>query len=503
MIMEPSAVETRSRHRNHHKRERHNSPRQAAVSLAEIILKEEARRPGAGLRRLRTTSLNIDSSSGMPSLPDGDDDLGRARPRHCAPKKKGAGRAGWGSIKDEIRMAQTHLDGDAPLVASTASSTAAAATRRQRRRTRSRSRTLSVHSGNDSDGISDDLEADLASVEGSLQDGSIVFSVVTPECSAHELVRTMRPVLEDYLEHGQVAEVLHVCHHINVGAHATALVREALQQGLERKDDSRELVSELLCELLEDGVIAELDIGDAFDALLGDMVELMLDVPEAPTVLGKFIARAVVDNCIGGDYVTDHAAPENSHAIVALSKAATLLSIPNTRAHMKHIWGIHCKRCPLKTTIEHITYLLKEYFSSGDKDEAERCLKELGVPHFHHEVVYELLLLTLQDGHTARVPRMAMALLTFLSNTGDISEDQMAVGFRRVMKNIDDIVLDIPRAHAHLEQLVHRAAHLGLISASIADELPSRSMPTPSRGMGGRRRYVSENDRSLYRGDSE
>ena len=49
------------------------------------------------------------------------------------------------------------------------------------------------------------------------------------------------------------------------------------------------------------------------------------------------------------------------------------------------------------------------------------------MPHFHHEVVYELLLLTLQDGHTARVPRMAMALLTFLSNTGDISEDQMAV----------------------------------------------------------------------------
>lgn len=90
------------------------------------------------------------------------------------------------------------------------------------------------------------------------------------------------------------------------------------------------------------------------------------------------------------------------------------------------IWGIHCTRCPLKTTIEHINYLLKEYFSSGDKDEAERCLKELGVPHFHHEVVYELILLTLQDGHTAQIPRMAVALMTFLSNTGDISEDQMA-----------------------------------------------------------------------------
>ena len=48
------------------------------------------------------------------------------------------------------------------------------------------------------------------------------------------------------------------------------------------------------------------------------------------------------------------------------------------------------------------------------------------MPHFHHEVVYELILLTLQDGHTAQIPRMAVALMTFLSNTGDISEDQMA-----------------------------------------------------------------------------
>lgn len=75
--------------------------------------------------------------------------------------------------------------------------------------------------------------------------------------------------------------------------------------------------------------------------------------------------------------------------------------------------------------MEHINYLLKEYLSSGDKDEAERCLKELGVPHFHHELVYEVVLLALQDGHEPRVQRLALGLLAFLSNSGDISEDQM------------------------------------------------------------------------------
>ena len=37
--------------------------------------------------------------------------------------------------------------------------------------------------------------------------------------------------------------------------------------------------------------------------------------------------------------------------------------------------------------------LLKEYLPSGDMSEAEHCLKELEVPHFHHELVYEVRLL--------------------------------------------------------------------------------------------------------------
>lgn len=34
--------------------------------------------------------------------------------------------------------------------------------------------------------------------------------------------------------------------------------------------------------------------------------------------------------------------------------------------------------------------LLKEYILSGDSKEAERCLQDLEVPHFHHEFVYEV-----------------------------------------------------------------------------------------------------------------
>lgn len=34
--------------------------------------------------------------------------------------------------------------------------------------------------------------------------------------------------------------------------------------------------------------------------------------------------------------------------------------------------------------------LLKEYLVSGELTEAEHCLRDLEVPHFHHELVYEV-----------------------------------------------------------------------------------------------------------------
>lgn len=34
--------------------------------------------------------------------------------------------------------------------------------------------------------------------------------------------------------------------------------------------------------------------------------------------------------------------------------------------------------------------LLREYLLSGEVSEAEQCLRELEVPHFHHELVYEV-----------------------------------------------------------------------------------------------------------------
>ena len=47
--------------------------------------------------------------------------------------------------------------------------------------------------------------------------------------------------------------------------------------------------------------------------------------------------------------------------------------------------------------------LLREYLGSGDISEACRCLQELDVPHFHHELVYEVCVVCMCVGVCMRV----------------------------------------------------------------------------------------------------
>lgn len=57
---------------------------------------------------------------------------------------------------------------------------------------------------------------------------------------------------------------------------------------------------------------------------------------------------------------------------------------------MDNIWGVAGGLRPIKVITNQMEMLLKEYLLSRDIQEAERCINALEVPHFHHELVYEV-----------------------------------------------------------------------------------------------------------------
>ena len=68
--------------------------------------------------------------------------------------------------------------------------------------------------------------------------------------------------------------------------------------------------------------------------------------------------------------------------------------------------------------------LLREYVDSDDSAEAMRCLKELDVPHFHHELVYQAAVLAIEDSTDTSADKMT-SILKFLTITNIITPDQL------------------------------------------------------------------------------
>ncbi|NWR64208.1 PDCD4 protein, partial [Bucorvus abyssinicus] len=117
--------------------------------------------------------------------------------------------------------------------------------------------------------------------------------------------------------------------------------------------------------------------------------------------------------------------------------------------------------------------LLREYLLSGDVAEAEHCLRELEVPHFHHELVYEAVMMVLEGPGEGPVTMM-VTLLEVLWKTGLVTLDQMNRGFQRVYEELGDISLDAPLARELLEQLVQRCFDRGVITRALRDACPAR-----------------------------
>jgi len=87
----------------------------------------------------------------------------------------------------------------------------------------------------------------------------------------------------------------------------------------------------------------------------------------------------------------------------ALSRADTLLSMKHGLVRLDNVWGVGGGLRPVKYLTRQMTLLLQEYLSSGDLQEATRCLLDLEVPHFHHELVYEVLFANLLHYCTSSV----------------------------------------------------------------------------------------------------
>ncbi|XP_042192621.1 programmed cell death protein 4b isoform X1 [Callorhinchus milii] len=317
---------------------------------------------------------------------------------------------------------------------------------------------------------------------------SCIYETVVLPLDEGAFQKTVTPIVQEYFEHGDTNEVLELLNNLNLGGMKCSVPMLAVSLALEGKASHRELTSRLLSDLCGK-VLTTGDVEKSFDMLLKELPELALDTPGAPQLVGQFIARAVADRILSEDYIEKHKGKVDcTISRSALGRATVLLSMKRGGLRLENVWGIGGGQRPVEHLSQEIDMLLKEYQLSGDVTEAERCLQELEVPHFHHEFVYKAIVMVLEStGETTF--KMILKLLKSLWESTVITLDQMNRGFERVYKEIPDINLDVPQAYTVMEQFVDQCLQMGIIVKQIRDLCPTR----------GRKRFVSEGDGGRFK----
>ncbi|KAL4714732.1 hypothetical protein ACJJTC_002591 [Scirpophaga incertulas] len=316
-----------------------------------------------------------------------------------------------------------------------------------------------------------------------VSNGDVEFKQVIVETDPEEVVRKCEPVILEYFEHGDTNAAAEDFLEFVTPKRSHLVCEMIVEIALDHKPSHCEMASVLISDLYG-RVFTAKDIGYAFERLLDKLPDLVLDTPEAVVMLSNFIARCVADDCLPPKFIqTQSSATLNAPAKQAILRADTLLSMKQGLVRLDNIWGVGGGIRPVKSLIRQIQLLLKEYLTSGDLAEATRCVKDLEVPHFHHELVYETVVLAMESINSGAEEQLA-TFLAELRRSVIVTPDQMDRGFLRVLEDMTDIVLDVPLAYIMLDRFMERCQTKFRLGEEVLKKAPSR----------GRKRYVSEGD---------
>ena len=221
--------------------------------------------------------------------------------------------------------------------------------------------------------------------------------------------KAIEPCIKEFFVSGDTQEMLRSLAELDCPEYAYEFVKRAVSMSLDQNDRERELVSRMLSAAYPDLLSANC-IGKGFERLLELSDELAKDAPAAKDMLATFLARAVIDEVIPPSFIADPVVVNLGGEVI--DHAKVMLSRDHAGAKLERIWGPGDGR-PVDQMKEAVDQLLLEYLTSGQVEEAARCVKQLNAPFFHHELVKRLLVVALERSEEDRL-RMSVSLLLLL-----------------------------------------------------------------------------------------
>ncbi|XP_074284340.1 MA3 DOMAIN-CONTAINING TRANSLATION REGULATORY FACTOR 2 isoform X2 [Silene latifolia] len=241
-------------------------------------------------------------------------------------------------------------------------------------------------------------------------------------------------------------------------------VKKLVSTAMDRHDKQKEMVAVLLSSLYAD-VINPAQIYKGFTKLVECVDDLAVDIPDAVDILSIFIARAIVDDILPPIFLKKHLekmSKQSKGIEVLIRTEKCYLSAPYHSELIENKWGGD-KNKTVEDVKGKISNLLREYIVNYDKKEAFRCIKELNIPFFHHEIIKRALIIAMER---RQAEGEILNLLKMVAQENLINSSQISKGFNRLIDTIDDLSLDIPNARKILQSLISKCSSEGWLSAS-------------------------------------
>ena len=127
-----------------------------------------------------------------------------------------------------------------------------------------------------------------------------------------------------------------------------------------------------------------------------------------------------------------------------MKKSAALVKTPQGLARLEFVWGVSGARSPVGDLRSRVNLLLREYLDTKSIEEASTCIREMEATRFHHEVVRQIVQMSIESGDMKVMQPMVSLLQAVTGKVSLISDHQLSMGFDRVLSAMEDICVDTP-----------------------------------------------------------
>jgi len=289
---------------------------------------------------------------------------------------------------------------------------------------------------------------------------------VLEEIDYTQSVYNIEPILRDYFVSGDTDEAI-----INLKEKLKPedypnFVRKSMFYAMEQHGYEREIVSRLFVALSKIVTFEQFSAG--FQQALDLLEDVILDSPDGVDLLGKFIARAIMDEVVPPAFLKN-VTLENDKAKECFALANTLVNEPNRAAKLTHIWGPG-DLSSVKRLKKEVSLLIDEFLNNEDLKELDLSIRNLNAPSFYFEIVKQTgRKFILKDCEKKmEESKKLWKLLQYLDSSKLVVREQITKGIALLVSNIRDIELDIPNASSSLVDMIERANNEGWVSTENA-----------------------------------